>query len=103
MRLGLVFVLWLVGCGASALPPATHAHFEAIQRQEARQDELETSVLEGPCPGAAEDAEQSCAAAERVCEVSASVEDRDAALRCERARERCVLHRAAAHRCEQGS
>ncbi|MCB9620878.1 MAG: hypothetical protein H6724_15675 [Sandaracinus sp.] len=97
----LALCLLLVACGSSPPPPATHAHFEAIQRQEARQDELERSVLEGPCPQAAADADESCAAAARVCEISEGVDDRDAALRCERARERCEGHRASARRCHE--
>jgi hypothetical protein len=101
MKLARVLAWSLFACGGAPPPPATHAHFEAIQRQEARQDEVEASVLEGPCPDAADDAEASCAAAERVCEISAEVDDRDAALRCERSRERCAGHRAATRRCAE--
>lgn len=93
----------LAACGASTPPPATHAHFEAAQRQETVQDEAERDALEGPCPDAEEHATRSCDAATRLCAIAAETLDADLDLRCQRGTERCERHRAAALRCDSGA
>ncbi|MBX3246152.1 MAG: hypothetical protein KF901_03115 [Myxococcales bacterium] len=99
----LALVVGSMACGASSPPPATHAHFEAAQRQETVQDEAERDALEGPCPDAREHAERSCQAATRLCAIAEETRDADLDLRCRRATERCQGHRDAALRCDAGA
>jgi hypothetical protein len=95
--------LALVACASTEPPPpATAAHFDAIQRQEAIQDEVRVAVLEaeGECTEVCEGTARGCAAADRICEIAVSVTDADAQARCELARDRCSQYRGAAARCE---
>lgn len=80
----------LCACGASAPPPATHAHFQAIQRHEATIDEAAIPAAGPTCDEACPAIAEACAAAARVCDIAGSVTDRDATARCEAARERCA-------------
>ena len=94
--------LLALGCGpASPPPPATASHFDAIQRQEAIQDEVRVGVVEpdSPCEDVCEGTERGCRAAERICEIAESVTDADAEARCEMATDRCTRYRGAADRC----
>jgi len=100
----LVLALAALGACASSEPPppATAAHFDAIQRQEAIQDEVRVAVLggDGECEAVCEGTERGCAAADRICEIALSVTDADAQARCELASDRCGRYRGAAARCE---
>lgn len=102
----LLLALALAALGACASaeppPPATAAHFDAIQRQEAIQDEVRVAVLEptSECPSVCRGTSRGCAAAERICDIAGSVTDADAAARCAQANDRCDQYRGAAARCE---
>lgn len=101
----LAATLWLGGCGSSPLPPATHAHFDAIQRQEAILESVRNDALEADrecdlrCPATA----RGCAAAQRICEIAGTVNDDDADARCARAKDRCEVYRASSGACDCGS
>jgi len=90
-------VVALHGCGATEPRPATHADFEAIQRQEAILDEVQRDALED-C--ACDDIARGCAASARICEIAETVADADASARCRDAQDRCTQYRAVARRCE---
>ena len=87
---------WLTAsCGSSQPGPANHGHFEAIQRQEARIDEVERDALYGEtCSIRCTASHSWCDAAHRICQIAEGVDDTDADLRCEQASRRCrqVLH-----------
>ena len=84
----LVFLLGVLGCGAPAPRPATHADFEAIQRQEtdlvtARERAFDDAA---PCAERCRNATDAARAAARVCEIAERVDDADAQARCVDAR-----------------
>ena len=92
-----------LGCGSSEPPPpATAAHFDAIQRQEAIQDEVRVAVLEagGDCETVCAGTQRGCEAGERICAIATSVTDADAEARCELGRDRCRQYEGAAERCD---
>ena len=94
------------GLGACASteppPPATAAHFDAIQRQEAIQDEVRVAVIEPAteCPTVCNGTQRGCEAADRICAIAESVTDADAQARCGLANDRCTRYRTAATRCD---
>jgi len=99
----LALAFGLGACASSEPPPpATAAHFDAIQRQEAIQDEVRVAVLEPTteCPSVCTGTRRGCDAADRICSVAESVTDADAQARCELANDRCGQYRTAAARCE---
>ncbi len=97
MRL-LAFVLLLLACGVPRPPPATHADFRAIQRQEAVLDNERNDAL-GECAVACIATERGGAATARICDIAGGVNDHDASLRCRAATDRCEQYRAATSRC----
>ncbi|MEM9071339.1 MAG: hypothetical protein AAGE52_22725 [Myxococcota bacterium] len=99
MRLWILLGVFVVSCGGTSPGPATHAHFQAIQRHEATLDEARTPALEGECAEQCEAVSRGCRAAERICEIAEGTTDADAQLRCRAARERCAQYRAASESC----
>lgn len=101
----LWLTLWLAGCGSLPPPPATHAHFDAIQRQEAILESVRNDALEpdrecdARCPSTA----RGCVAAQRICEIAGTVTDDDADTRCSQAKDRCEVYRASSGSCDCGS
>lgn len=81
--------LLLVGCGGAPAVVDRDQVFAEIQIHEAtiahRAAEMEACVPEEPC-GAEHEL---CDAVEALCTLSRSIEDADAATRCEMARRRC--------------
>jgi len=99
----LALALGLAACASTELPPpATAAHFDAIQRQEAIQDEVRVAVLEPAteCASVCNGTTRGCEAADRICAIAESVTDADAQARCELANDRCAQYRGLAARCE---
>ena len=90
------------GCRPTYPPPATHAHFDAIQRQEAEIEGARNGALESDsdCNLRCRSTVRGCGAAARVCEIADQVTDADADARCDRAKDRCTAYRNALADCE---
>ena len=99
---GPLALIGALACGAAEAPvTGTHAHFRAIQRQEARIDANRNVALAptGDCPTACESAHNIAAAADRICLLAGDLHDPDAQARCVDAREAKREAGAATARC----
>ncbi|MCA9603680.1 MAG: hypothetical protein R3A78_01395 [Polyangiales bacterium] len=92
----LLLGAFLGACGGGA----THADFRAIQRHEATVERgaatASNPATPPPCAERTTAAEGACDAADEICDIADDTDDRDALLRCERARRACARARSAA-------
>jgi hypothetical protein len=87
-----------IACGAGT-PLDVDEGYRAIREHEAALERAEARLRGLPCTDTVADSRELCAASEAVCGVAVDIEESDARLRCERARQRCAQTESSAGQC----